>query len=56
MGGISGAEKLSFSPDDRQRIVEASGTEFEVTCGCPKELFLILGDVMAKGKCAWPKN
>ena len=50
MRGISGAEKLSFSPEDRQRIVEASGAEFEVTCGCPKELFLILGDVMAKGK------
>ena len=50
MRGISGAEKLSFSPGDRQKIIEASGPEFEVICGCPKELFLILGDVTAKGK------
>ena len=50
MRGISGAEKLSFSQEDRERIVNASGADFEITCGCPKELFLILGDVMERGK------
>jgi hypothetical protein len=50
MRGISGAEKLAFSQEDRQKIVCAIGFEFEMMCGCPKELFIALGDVISKGK------
>lgn len=50
MRGISGAEKLAFTQEDRQKIVGAIGYEFEIMCGCPKELFIALGEVISKGK------
>jgi hypothetical protein len=28
----------------------ASGSEFEMMCGCPKELFIALGEVISHGK------
>jgi hypothetical protein len=50
MRGISGAEKLAFSQEDCQKIVGASGFEFEMMCGCPKKLFIALGEVISNGK------
>lgn len=45
-----GAEKLAFTREDSQKIVDVIGYEFEMMCGCPKELFLALGEVIFKGK------
>lgn len=50
MRGISGAEKLAFAQEDRQKIVGAIGYEFEMMCGCPTELCTAHGEVISKGK------
>ena len=50
MRGISGAEKLAFTQEGRRKLAGAIGYESEMMCGCPKELFIALGEVISKGK------
>lgn len=47
MRGVCGVENLAFSQDDRRKVIDASGPEFELMTGCHKSLFLIMGDVIS---------
>jgi hypothetical protein len=53
MRGTSGAEKLAFSQESRERIVSGIGSEFEMMCGCPKEIFITLGEVVQTVRSIW---
>ena len=48
--GFSGAEKLAFSQEVRQHVVDADDFSLETTIGCPADLFLQIGAVLEAGK------
>jgi len=48
--GFTGAEKLAFSPDVRQYILEAEDFSLETIVGCPAELFHAIGIVLDAGR------
>ena len=48
--GFSGAEKLAFSQEVRQHVVDADDFSLETTVGCPADLFLQIGEVLEAGK------
>ena len=48
--GISGAEKLFFSQSMREQVVKKSDSTLERVIGCPREVFLILSNIIDQGK------
>lgn len=43
-------EKLAFPQEIRQKVVDASDYRFEMMIGCPREIFLVMGNVFSMAK------
>lgn len=50
MRGFSEPRKVTFSQDSRRKIVAASGNDFAIMAGCPRDIFLAIGEVISEGK------
>ncbi|EAU29329.1 conserved hypothetical protein [Aspergillus terreus NIH2624] len=47
---FAGSERLCFSQDIREMVACVSDQSFEMVNGCPREVFLIIGNVLEKSK------